>query len=348
MINSKNIYHYGFALGLVLVASYFGNKFKQSLEPNDEYDLIKKYLLNESPLYGYNKPKIWIHSKNEINARKWKSFYSRNSTDLNQPYLHLTIMSIINHCGNDFNICLIDDETFSKLIPSWDINLKTVAEPMKSHLREIGMLQLVYFYGGMAVPNSFLCLKNLMGMYKDGISSGNPFMCESVNRSTDFMKQKNRLTFSPSIKMFGAAKNNETVREFIDYLKRRNQSPYFSSEPEFLGDVSQWCLSAIQGNKMNLVGGDLIGIKTNKRKPVLLEDLMEEEFLDLNPKTYGIYIPDEEILSRTKYQWFAVMSTDELLNTNAIISKYIKASIVDDYATNNITESSETRTVTSI
>jgi len=347
-MNSKNIYHYGFALGLVLVASYFGNKFKQSIEPNDEYDLIKKYLLNESPLYGYNKPKIWIHSKNEINARKWKSFYSRNTTDLNQPYLHLTIMSIINHCGNDFNVCLIDDETFSKLIPSWDINLKTVAEPMKSHLREIGMLQLVYFYGGMAVPNSFLCLKNLMGMYKDGISSGNPFMCESINRSTDFMKQKNRLTFSPSIKMFGAAKNNETVREFIDYLKRRNQSPYFSSEPEFLGDVSQWCLSEIQDNKMNLVGGDLIGIKTNKRKPVLLEDLMEEEFLDLNPKTYGIYIPDEEMLNRTKYQWFAVMSTDELLKTNAIISKYIKASIVDDYAMNTITESSETRTVTSI
>ena len=170
MINSKNMYHYAFVLGLVMIASFFGNKFKQAFEPNDEYDLIKKYLLNESPLYGFNKPKIWVHSKNEINARKWKSFYSRNTTDLNQPYKHLTIMSIINHCGSDFNVCLIDDETFSKLIPTWDIQLSTIAEPMRSHLRELGMLQLVYFYGGMVVPNSFLCLKNLIGLYNDGIN----------------------------------------------------------------------------------------------------------------------------------------------------------------------------------
>jgi hypothetical protein len=47
----------------------------------DEYEMVKQYLLNESPLYGYNRPKIWIHSKYEVNSRKWKSFYSRNSTE---------------------------------------------------------------------------------------------------------------------------------------------------------------------------------------------------------------------------------------------------------------------------
>ena len=28
-----------------------------------------------------------------------EGFHSRSSTDLNQPYIHLTIKSIINHCG---------------------------------------------------------------------------------------------------------------------------------------------------------------------------------------------------------------------------------------------------------
>ncbi len=348
MINSKNMYHYAFAFGLIMIASFFGNKFKQAFEPNDEYDLIKKYLLNESPLYGFNKPKIWIHSKNEINARKWKSFYSRNTTDLNQPYKHLTIMSIINHCGNDFNVCLIDDETFSKLIPTWDINLSTVAEPMKSQLREIGLLQLVYFYGGMAVPNSFLCLKNLIGLYNDGISSGKPFVCEQIDRSANLMKQKNKLLFSPSIHMFGAVKNNDVIKELIDYLKARNQTPHFSSEPEFLGDVSQWCINAIQSQKMNLIGGELIGLKTNKRKPILLEELMEEEFLDMTTDSYGIYIPDEDILKRHKYQWFAVLSVEEILKTNTVLSKYMKASIVDDYSLSKISESTPSRTVMSI
>ena len=48
-------------------------------------------------------------------------FHSRNTNNLNQPYLHLTIQSIIDHCSNDFHICLIDDDSFSKLIPEWDI-----------------------------------------------------------------------------------------------------------------------------------------------------------------------------------------------------------------------------------
>ena len=156
MFDSKNKFHYIFAIGIILIVSYIGNSFKQTLEStnNDDYKLIQEYLLNESPLYGYNKPKLWIHTKYELNARKWKSFQSRGSTDLNQPYIHLCIKTIINHCGDDFNICLIDDETFSILIPSWDINLNTLAEPIKSHVRELGMAQLIYIYGGMCVPNS--------------------------------------------------------------------------------------------------------------------------------------------------------------------------------------------------
>ena len=89
LFDRKNIYHYLFAFSLILTASYVGNKFKQNfVNNNDEYELIKKYLLNDSPLYGFNKPKIWIHSKYDINARKWKDFQSRNTTNLNQPYLH--------------------------------------------------------------------------------------------------------------------------------------------------------------------------------------------------------------------------------------------------------------------
>jgi hypothetical protein len=162
MFDKKYAYHYLFAIGAIGVASYFGDKIKQGLSSNDaENELIRKYLLNESPLYGMNRPKLWIHSTYEKNARQWKDFYSRNTTDLNQPYIHLTIKSIINHCGADFNICLIDDETFSKLIPTWEVNMATLSEPHKSTYREVGMLQLLYLYGGIIVPNSFICMQNL-------------------------------------------------------------------------------------------------------------------------------------------------------------------------------------------
>lgn len=346
MFSSKNPYHILAILGIAIAISYVAPKIKQSFETNDEYELIKKYLLNDSPLYGFNKPKIWIHSKYEVNSRKWKSFQSRNSTDLNQPYLHLTIKTIINHCGDDFNICLIDDDTFSKLIPSWDIDLATVAEPHKSHYRHIGMLQLIYYYGGMLIPNSFLCLKNLKSLYDRGVANGLPFICENVNRTVNLMEDKHKRLFMPDIRMMGAPKNNQSVKEFIEYLKKNQQTGHFSSEPDFLGKSAYWAMNEITIQKMELVGGELIGVKSQKRKPIVLENLMEEEFLDLSPAVYGIYIPADELLRRTKYQWFPVMPAEELLTTSPIIVKYLKASIVD--STNEYYKSTEIPSVVAI
>ena len=91
---SSNNTNYLLAFSVIAIVSYIGMHMKQAFTTNDEYDLIRKYLLNDSPLYGFNKPKLWIHSKYEVNSRHWKSFQSRTSTDLNQPYLHLTIKTI--------------------------------------------------------------------------------------------------------------------------------------------------------------------------------------------------------------------------------------------------------------
>lgn len=349
MFDTKNTYHYLFAFGLILVASYFGNNFKTYFDSkNDEYDMIRKYLLNESPLYGFNRPKLWIHSKYEMNARKWKSFQSRTSTDLNQPYLHLTIKTIINHCGDDFNVCLIDDETFSHLIPSWDVNVSVLAEPMKSHYRELGMAQLLYIYGGLVVPNSFICTKNLKELYNSALSSNQPFVCENINHSVNLQKQKQKMLFTPSGFFMGASKNNETIRSLIDYLKTRNLRPHFSSEIEFMGESAQWYIEMINKQEITLVGGEMIGVKTNKRKPILLDDLMGEEYLDLSPNAVGIYIPADELLIRTKYQWFCVLQGEDVLKTTAIISKYLMASIVDTNDEYQAKKPGEIRSVISI
>jgi hypothetical protein len=192
---------------------------------NDEYDTVKQYLLNESPLYGYNRPKIWIHTKYEYNSRKWKSFYSRSSYDLNQPYIHLTIKSIINHCGDDFNICLIDDDSFAKLIPSWNVDMFKVSDPVKTHLRELGMVQLLNYYGGMVLPNSFICCKNMMPFYLDGIGEKGDqfFVTERPNRYDDFNHEIGKRNFVPDNYIMGCKKDCPMVKEYMDYLKRLYQ-----------------------------------------------------------------------------------------------------------------------------
>lgn len=329
LFNGKNIYLYVFAISLVAVASYVGNKFKAQFEDRDEYDLVRQYLLNESPLYGNNKPKIWIHTKYEYNTRVWKSFQSRSSYDLNQPYIHMTIKTIVDHCGDDFHICLIDDDTFSKLIPSWNLDIKNIAEPFKSRARAVGIAELIYYYGGMALPNSFLCMRPLRDFYFNATVNDKPFACEGVNRTANVLRQGDRrLAFLPDLRIMGANKNDPTIKEYIQYLKEKIQTPHFSGDRDLLGEDSYWALDQVEAGKMNLVGGELVGVKTNDKKPVLIENLMEEEYLNMSKECVGIAIPDEDILLRTKYQWFAVMDSRQILDSNFILSKYARAAIL--------------------
>lgn len=331
--NISNKFFFSLIALITLVIVLYCGKFINSnyLETNDEYKMIQTYLLNDSPLYGFDKPKLWIHTKYEINARKWKSFQSRNTTDLNQPFIHLTIKTIVNYCSNDFNICLIDDDTFGKLLPNWDIDLMSVAEPMKTRIREMGLLKLVYYYGGMVIPNSFICCRNLKEMFEQYTADGRAFICENVNRTENLVADKHHRRFLPDLYCFGATKNNETIKEMVEFMKAENREPHFSSEPDFVGDFQMFALSLVSSDNdsLNLVSGEWLGVKTMKNKIVGVEDLMSEGFLELNPSLFGLYLPADDILKRTHYSWFNVLSRDELMKSNVIAMKYMISSLVD-------------------
>jgi len=328
LLDSKNILRYAVVLTILAVSAYVGNQIKNkyaSADPEKEYELVQIYLLNESPLYSKNKPKLWIHSKYEVNARNWESFGSRNTTNLNQPYLHVTVKSILHHCSDDFHVMLIDDDSFGKLLPNWEYgSLQNVPQPTKSHYRQIGLAMLVLKYGGMVVPNSFVCTQNLKSLYDNGCSKNMAFVTESVNRTSYNLGK----AFLPNLHFFGADKQNDSMVELIEFLRKLIEKGHFTEESNFVGDIQKWLMN--QNEWFNIMDGDLVGIKTyKKRNRILIEDLIEERPIDLSPDCCGIYIDESEILRRPKYQWFAVMSTDEILNSNMILSKYLKKATND-------------------
>lgn len=344
MLENKNIYYYLFAFSLILVANYVGSQFKQTFidQRDDSADLIRKYLLNEDPIYNMHKPKIWIHTKYDINARKWLDFMSRNTTNLNMPYVHYTIQSVVEYNAGDFYICLIDDETFSKLIPDWDADISNMAEPMKSYFREIGLLRLIHMYGGMLVPDSFLCTKSLKDFYEEGVSGKKPFVCERVNRTCCLAESEKKMLFVPSTYFMGCRKGDKTVGLLIEYLKYQTARRFdFTDERNFIGDSTQWCIKAIDAGDMKLVLGQKIGIKTIKRKTILIEELFEEQPLQLDYYCNGIYIPEDELLRRTKYNWFLYLSKEDVMKANVAIVKYMKAALRklgDEYYQNSIND----------
>ena len=281
-----------------------------------QYDLIKKYLLNESSLASSKKPILWIHSKYDVNARNWESFYSRNTQKINQPYIYLTMKSIIKHCGDDFNICLIDDRSFSKLIPGWNIDIYHTADPIKSHLRQQALTKLLYYYGGMTVPNSFLCKKNLFPFYENNIQN-HPFVCETIDRTVSSFKT---VGFANSHFM-GCKKADPVMKEMCEYLEQLGSTDY-TNERDFTGVVNKWCYNKYVNTQMTLLSGRLIGTIDAKNQPVIIDNLLSDQYIHFDPDCFGIYIPSDEILSRSKFAWFARQSVEQIVDGVSILAKH--------------------------
>ena len=155
-------------IGIMTLHKWYQDKQNKN-DLHSDYLLIQEFLLHDNTILTKNtKPILWIHIPYEYNSRNWNSFGSRSSVELNQPYLYLTTRSIINKCNDSFKICLIDDNSFIKLIPNWNIDICKLSDPILSNIRQLGLMKLIYIYGGMICPISFICLKDLIGIYNKG------------------------------------------------------------------------------------------------------------------------------------------------------------------------------------
>lgn len=312
-----------FLILIVLGFLYRRFEYKRMMEENKyNYDAIQNYLLDDVTLGKSKKPILWIHVPYEYNSRKWLSFGSRSSFDLNQPYLYLTVRSIIKQCENSFTICIFDDNSFSKLVPGWTIDMGRLSEPILSNIRTLGMMKLLYTYGGMMCPISFLCMKNLIGIYTKGTRGDKMFVCETVDRNSTSVNRD----FYPNIAFCGAPKDCETVAELCNYIQTITSHDY-TAESKFLGQYDRWCMKRVEQGRINLIEGIEIGTKTIDDKQIIIDDLMSNHYLDLYKGTSGILIPSNELLNRLKYEWFVRMSAKQVLESETIIGNYLLLSI---------------------
>jgi hypothetical protein len=287
---------------------------------DNDYKSIQKYLLmdNDPTLAKTKKPILWIPIDYEYNSRSWQSFGSRSSFELNQPYLYLTVKSIILHCNESFHICIIDDKSFNKLIPDWKIDMSSISSPISCYVRALAQVKILSKYGGIMVPPSFCCMRDLIDMYNMGLSNNDMFICENIDRNITSTTHQ----FYPNMNFMGARKESKIADDLIDFIQRTISNDY-TAQSQFLGDFNRWCNTRVHKNKITLIPAKMIGASTLDNNPVLLDDLMSNNYIDFYTNIYGIYIPSNEILSRIHYQWFARLSPQQVLESNTIIGKYI-------------------------
>jgi hypothetical protein len=313
-----------FYLVIILAGVAYG-RYKKSQEGyniSDDYNLVKKYLLNDRSLTDTRKPFMWVFIDYEVNARNWSSWGSRNTTNLNQPYMYLTIRSLVEQCGKSFNVVLVDDAAFMRLLPEWTIKVQNMPFPLKQHLRDLAMAKVLYKYGGITVPASFICLKDLKPAYSDLLKGAGKtmFAGEFVARNSAAAS----VSFFPDNRLMGCTKESPVMQQYIAYLEPLVSSDY-TNEYEFLGQTDRWLYKQLVSSppQMSMLGGSLIGTKTVDGKPVIIEELLGEEDMDFNKEAYGIYIPEDQILNRLAYQWFARLSPRQVLTSNTVVGKYL-------------------------
>ena len=296
---------------VVMIVGFLYRRFMDKYETDQQIQDL--YIINKELLGKSKKPIMWISVPKYRNSRKWDSFYSRNNDKLNIPYMYLTIKSIISECGNDFTICIIDDNSFANLLPNWTPNLEKIGDPLREKIRYLGIMQLLYHYGGAVVPSSFLCLKNLGPLYNYE-RDHRPIVAENVNYYGDSQ-------FAPDPHFIMAHKKCPIIESYVSYLARMTSNDY-TAESIFLNDISKWCALQCDSGRMRKIDASLVGVKNIRHQPVVVDILFEEKPLDVSDQKYGILIPHEQIAKRTSLNWLCYIDTNELCNLNTELGYY--------------------------
>ena len=278
-----------------------GLVFKQYVAPylvSDERYLISKFLYNET--YSDGKPYLWLHVPLDYNSRGWESFNERKNCKLNIPFVELCMASILRKNKNLFNVCVVTDDDLVDIIPNWNYNMSELSSPVKERVRRLAQLKLLYYYGGLVVPPSFLCIQPLRSLYAQ--SEGSPFHVYCGADSIICSKKRN----------YELSQHLQNMEAYVKDM---------TNETDFLHNVKD---SA--SKYMSEMDTKKFGVKTKDGDIIHISELLGQSKITFPDLLYGIYLPYKEILQSTKWGWFARLSEAELNEDSLYISKFFRDS----------------------
>ncbi len=319
---NSNVIKVSVALLSLYVISSFYKKYQKDENDNELENnnlIINDYLLEDIKSNKLKKPILWIHIPYKKNSRNWDSFYSRTNENINQDYIYLCVKSIIDKCGKSFHVCVIDDNSFQKILPNWNIDMTIIDEPILGYMRTLGLMKLIYNYGGMLVPYSFVCYKDLIQLYNDNSKA---FFGEFVDNTI----VTNHTLLYPNYKFMGSNRMNPVIDQIIKSIEITIHNNT-TDEINFNNSINKLIYEKINSSDANMIDSKYLGVKTSNNKIVTVELLFSEKIITFNKDIFGVYLPYDKILEMYNYSWFSKLSYDECINTNYNISFILKKSV---------------------
>ena len=316
------------AIILLLAVGVLYEKHKeaeQASDPNSDYALVRKYLLGGQDEGKSGLPIIWIHADDNINARWWPTFGSRNTRMSNQPYESITVTSIVKTCRQDFMVCVVHDRDFRDLIPGWTLDLNRVAEPMRGNMRRLALAKLLQERGGVLVPSSFLAFRTLKPFYDAACNcSGGMAVAElpAANGRGPVTDGPVKRPQYPRTCFMACKAGSHVMGEYAQLLERINASDY-TAESAFEGEAAAWCRRMANYGRIVTIPPELTGGEDAHGKPVGIERLMGTTYIPLHSQALGLYIPADELRRRVAYGWFVRQSPMQAMMGDSALSKYL-------------------------
>ena len=281
----------------LLIIGFLFRKYAAPHLVSDERELVKKFLYNDN--YSNTKPYLWIHIPQDENCRNWNTFNERKTTDINTPYIEYTIKTIVEKNKDFFNICVLTDDNLIDIIPNWSYDISMFSGEKKNRIRELAKQQILYYYGGLLVPPSLLCLKSLRSLYV--YSDIKPF----------------KIYCSKSESIYGSKKHDPYLQSYITEIKSYINN--LSIEIEFNDSINR-----TGDNYFMDVDNKLFGVIDKNDKYISINLLLGENKIPFADNIFGIYIPRIEIQNSIKYGWFQYETILNISNSSIYISKYFK------------------------
>jgi hypothetical protein len=291
----------------LLIMKYYREKYlEEKNEFHNELVNIDAYFYSDRYASESTRRKIWLHIPFEKNSRNWTNFGSRTSTDLNLAYMMLCIKSIIDYCGSTYDIIIIDDTNFTDLLKD-DIDMLKLSGSLKDKYRELCLMKILYKYGGIIVPPSLFLCKNIKEIDDPKVW----YVAEITNVQNVSYEQ-----MYPSIMFSGSPAKNNQLNEYIQYYSKEIENDFGEHSLHFSNNY-------MRKNNINKLDGKCIGVKDKFNKPITLEDLMEDKKIELDEHHVGVYIPHNELIKRTKYNWYCALNAKQVLKCKIFISRYM-------------------------
>lgn len=144
------------------------------------------------------------------------------------------------------------------------------------------------------------------------------FVGEFIDRHSTSVQ----VQYFPNSKIMGCEKNCPVMAEYIQYMERINSTD-FTEESHFTGGSGKWFYERMLQKDVRSIGAEKLGMKDARGKPISIEMLLNDSFIDMSHDAVGIYVPEDDILKRSAYQWFSRLSTVQVLDSNTNVGKML-------------------------